>query len=78
MQLDLPIASPIIKTIVGNNLIAMELLKENIVCDELEVTRNVSHLEPIVVLESRGGKSGSKGKPTFILLIPIQETFFVV
>ncbi len=63
------------KTIDGNNLITMELSKENTICDGLEVIRNVSHLEPIVALESRGGKSGSKGKSTSTLLMPKQESF---
>ncbi len=75
-QLDLPIALPIIKIIDGNNLITMELSKENTICDGLEVTRNVSHLEPIAGSKSKGGKSGSKGKSTSTLLVPKQEMFF--
>ncbi len=69
MQLYLFIASPIIKTIDGNNLIAMELSKENTFCDGLEVIKNVSHFEHVVALESRGGKSGSKRKFASTLLV---------
>jgi hypothetical protein len=61
---------PIIKRTYGNNFIAMELSKENIGCDGLEVTRNVSHLEFVVASEFGGGKSGFKSKSTSTLLVP--------
>lgn len=48
----------------------MELSKENIGCDGLEVTRNVSHLEFVVASEFGGGKSGFKSKSTSTLLVP--------
>ncbi len=57
----------------GHNLRMKQLTKEQIRCDELEGTRNISQEHKGATLEFKRGKSGFKGKSTYNLSMPNQE-----
>jgi len=60
----------------GHNLTLKQLTKEQITCDELEGTRNISQEHISATLEFKRGKNGFKGKSTSNLWVPNKEDLF--